>query len=86
MNLQEQFEQAVANADKLTKRPSNQELLDLYAYYKQATEGDVHGDRPGGFDFKGIAKHDAWQQLKGKTTDEAKEGYIHLMQTLLDRE
>jgi diazepam-binding inhibitor (GABA receptor modulator, acyl-CoA-binding protein) len=86
MTITEKFEEAVAKADTLTKRPSNQELLNLYAFYKQATEGDVNGERPSGFDFKGIAKYDAWEQLKGTTQDDAMQGYIDLMQSLLNKE
>ena len=51
-------------------------LLKLYSYYKQATEGDVKGERPGGFDFVGGAKHDAWSKLKGMSKDEAMQNYI----------
>ena len=82
MDLQQEFDQAVARSKELTKRPSNEELLQLYGLFKQATEGDVSGDRPGGFDFKGIAKYDAWAELKGKSTDEAKKQYIALVAKL----
>lgn len=82
MELQQQFEQAVARSKELTKRPSNEELLSLYALYKQATEGDVSGERPGGFDFKGIAKYDAWQELKGKSTTDAMTQYVQLVNKL----
>lgn len=78
----EQFENAVARSKQLTKRPSNQELLSLYALYKQATEGDNNESRPGGFDFKAIAKHDAWAELKGKSQEEAEQEYIALVETL----
>jgi diazepam-binding inhibitor (GABA receptor modulating acyl-CoA-binding protein) len=76
------FESAVARSKEFTKRPSNEELLQLYALYKQATEGDVSGERPGGFDFKAIAKFDAWEELKGKSTAQAMQEYIHLVNTL----
>jgi len=84
MELQQQFEQAVARSKELTKRPSNEELLSLYALYKQATEGDVSGERPGGFDFKGIAKYDAWQELKGKSTTDAMTQYVQLVNKLVE--
>jgi acyl-CoA-binding protein len=58
-------------------------LLDLYALYKQATDGDVSGERPGGFDFKAIAKFDAWAGKKGKSKDEAMKEYIDLMAKLV---
>ncbi|HMV10737.1 MAG TPA: acyl-CoA-binding protein [Cyclobacteriaceae bacterium] len=82
MELQQQFESAVARSKELTKRPSNEELLDLYALFKQASEGDVTGDRPGGFDFKGIAKYDAWAERKGKSKEDAMKEYITLMDRL----
>ena len=80
--MQAEFEKAVAQSKELTKRPSNEELLQLYALYKQATEGDVTGDRPGGFDFKAIAKFDAWAEVKGKSKEDAMKDYIALMTRL----
>ena len=82
MELQQEFENAVARSKAHTRRPGNDELLQLYALYKQATEGDVAGERPGGFDFKAIAKFDAWAELKGKKQDEAKKDYISLVEKL----
>lgn len=80
--LIDDFNAAVAKSKELTKRPTNEELLSLYGLFKQATEGDVNEERPGGFDFKAIAKHDAWASLKGKTKDQAMESYVALMNTL----
>jgi diazepam-binding inhibitor (GABA receptor modulator, acyl-CoA-binding protein) len=80
--LKEEFEKAAAKTKEFTKRPSNIELLQLYALYKQATEGDVSGERPGGFDFKGIAKFDAWEELKGKSKEQAMQEYIELVNNL----
>lgn len=82
MDLQQQFNNAVTRSKELTQRPSNEELLQLYALYKQATEGDATGDRPGGFDFKAIAKFDAWAELKGKTKEQAMQQYVALMENL----
>jgi acyl-CoA-binding protein len=80
--LKEEFEKAAAKTKEFKKRPSNIELLQLYALYKQATEGDVSGERPGGFDFKGIAKFDAWEELKGKSKEQAMQEYIELVNNL----
>jgi diazepam-binding inhibitor (GABA receptor modulating acyl-CoA-binding protein) len=82
MELQQQFESAVSRSKELTRRPSNEELLSLYALYKQATEGDASGERPGGFDFKAIAKYDAWEELKGKSKELAMQDYILLVEKL----
>ena len=81
MNLSK-FEEAVAKSKTLTERPSNDVLLKLYALYKQVTEGDVNGERPGGFDFKGAAKYDAWEAQKGKSKDDAAQEYIDLVNSL----
>ncbi len=82
MALQDDFNAAVIRSKELTKRPSNEELLDLYALFKQATEGDISGDRPGGFDFKAIAKYDAWASRKGVTKEQAMRDYIGLVTKL----
>jgi acyl-CoA-binding protein len=81
MDIQK-FENAVTRSKELTKRPTNEELLQLYSLYKQATEGDVTGERPGGFDFKAIAKYDAWSELKGKSKEQAMEEYVTLVDKL----
>lgn len=83
MALLDDFTAAVAKSKELTKRPSNEELLTLYALFKQATDGDVSGDRPGGFDFKAIAKFDAWAEKKGLTKEKAMEEYVQLMNQLV---
>jgi len=77
-----EFEKAVARSKELSERPSNDILLKLYALYKQASEGDATGERPGGFDFKAIAKYDAWAKLKGKTPSQAEQEYISLINSL----
>lgn len=82
MATQEQFEAAVAKSKTLPERPSNDDLLKLYALYKQATDGDVSGERPGGFDFKAIAKYDAWAAQKGKSKEEARDEYVNLVDKL----
>ena len=86
MNLQQQFQSAVTRSRELTSRPSNEDLLQLYALYKQATEGDVSGERPGGFDFKAIAKYDAWQEVKGKSKEDAMREYIALVDKLTNNQ
>ena len=81
-DLKSRFEAAAAAAKQTKKRPDNATLLKLYSYYKQATEGDVSGERPGGFDFVGGAKHDAWAKLKGMSADDAMNNYIKQVERL----
>lgn len=83
MALTEDFEKAAEDVKFLTKRPSNDDLLELYAFYKQATEGDVSGDRPGMLDLKGRAKFDAWGKKRGTSKDAAMQGYINKVTALL---
>jgi len=82
MNLDDNFKSAADRATKLPKRPPNDILLQLYALYKQCNEGDVTGDRPGFADFEGRAKFDAWNKIKGKSNDEAKQEYISIVEKL----
>lgn len=81
-DLKTTFEAATLAAKQTKKRPDNPTLLKLYSYYKQATAGDVKGDRPGGFDFVGGAKYDAWAKLKGMSADEAMQNYIKQVERL----
>ena len=82
VDVKAQFEAAAAAAKQTKKKPDNATLLKLYSYYKQATDGDVSGARPGGFDFVGGAKHDAWSKLKGMGKDEAMQNYIKQVEKL----
>ena len=79
MALNEDFESAQVRAKKFTKMPSNEELLELYSLYKQATAGDTTGKRPGMLDLKGRAKFDAWSARKGTTRDAAMTAYVELV-------
>ena len=73
------FEQAAHDVQLLLERPDNDTLLRLYALYKQGSEGDVNGERPGFFDFVGIAKYEAWSALKGMPSELARQQYIELV-------
>ena len=82
MTIAEQFDQAVQESKQLSERPSNEILLKLYGLFKQATDGDNNAERPTGFDFKAIAKHDAWASMKGKTHEDCMTKYTELVQSL----
>lgn len=83
--LREVFDQAAADVQQLRKRPDTEILLKLYAYYKQATVGDVRGKRPGFTDFAGRAKFDAWKKQKGLRAEAAMQAYIDLVNDLMGR-
>ncbi|NVD99268.1 acyl-CoA-binding protein [Massilia sp. BJB1822] len=82
MSLQEQFDQAVLDSKNLPERPDNMTLLKIYALFKQASAGDVSGERPGMTDFVNRAKFDAWANLKGTALEEAKQQYVDLIEEL----
>ena len=81
-NVDAQFEQAQVDVKGLSEKPGNMTLLRLYALFKQATEGDMHGDKPGFADIVGKYKYDAWASLKGTAQDVAKQHYIELVESL----
>ena len=83
MALPEDFQSAQQRVKTLSQRPSNDTLLELYSLFKQATEGDVQGKRPGMLDVKGLAKFDAWAGRKGLGAETAKQQYVALVDQLV---
>jgi acyl-CoA-binding protein len=81
-DLKKKFEAAAKDSKNLKTRPSDEDMLRLYACYKQASAGDATGDRPGAFDFVNRAKYDAWARLKGTETDKAMKSYVDLVERL----
>jgi acyl-CoA-binding protein len=81
-DLKAKFEKAAEDVKKLSERPDNDTLLKLYALYKQGSEGDVSGAKPGFFDFVGTAKYEAWAKLKGMKPEEAMQKYTDLVKKL----
>ena len=80
MNIQELFQEAVSRSKTLTEKPGNDILLQLYALYKQSTEGDINIEPPSNmFDLVGKAKFNAWEGLKGKPKDAAMQEYVDLI-------
>jgi diazepam-binding inhibitor (GABA receptor modulating acyl-CoA-binding protein) len=85
-DLQERFENAQLEVQTLSSKPANEHLLRLYGLFKQATSGDASGaKKPGRFDLVGKAKYDAWSKLAGMSVDDAKQGYVEVVDRLLGR-
>ena len=83
MSIKDQFEQAVTENKQLSQKTSKDILLQLYSFYKKATEGDGKTEAPPNmFDFVNKAKHDAWSSLRGKSPDDAMQEYISLVNKL----
>jgi diazepam-binding inhibitor (GABA receptor modulating acyl-CoA-binding protein) len=81
-DIKKRFEAAAQSVKKLKEDPGNDAKLQLYALYKQGTEGDVQGKRPGFTDMIGRAKYDAWAKAKGLSDEEAMKKYIDLVKSL----
>ncbi|SDF66567.1 MULTISPECIES: acyl-CoA-binding protein [Rhodanobacteraceae] len=81
-DLRSQFEQAYLDITRLGRRPDNDTLLRIYALYKQGSEGDAVGPKPGFFDFVGTAKYEAWVKLTGMPQAQAQEEYVALVRSL----
>lgn len=81
-DLDKRFSAAQAAVKQLPNRPDDDSLLELYSWFKQATEGDATGSRPGAFDFVARAKFDAWLARKGAGKDVAMRAYIKLVEHL----
>jgi diazepam-binding inhibitor (GABA receptor modulating acyl-CoA-binding protein) len=81
-DLEKKFEAATKQAKALPERPSDENLLKMYALYKQATSGDAEGSRPGMFDLVGRAKFDAWAEQKGTSKEAAMKAYVKLVDSL----
>lgn len=52
------------------------DLLGLYALYKQGTVGDCDTPKPGIFNIQSRAKWNAWNDIKGTSVEQARIGYI----------
>lgn len=81
-DLKSRFDAAVAQSKNLSERPDNATLLKIYGLYKQGTVGDNTEKKPGFGDMVGRAKWDAWNSLKGTSSDDAMQQYIDLIQSL----
>ena len=81
-DLKQQFEKAGIQVKSLTERPDNDTMLRLYALFKQGSEGDVKGAKPGFLDFVGSAKYEAWEKLQGVSSEQAMKKYVDLVKKL----
>jgi acyl-CoA-binding protein len=85
-NLDSRFEEAVAIASEMTQASLPQDVqLRLYAYYKQATQGNVELNQNSSFHLRDAFKTNAWMQIKHISIEEAKEQYIDIIQSLVKK-
>lgn len=85
MALVDDFQKATKEVQELPQKPNNDELLELYSLFKQATEGDAHGSKPSRLNFVAHAKYQAWEKLKGVEKEEAMNRYISTVHGLMKK-
>lgn len=78
--LDREFNKAYEKACTTTMRFPPDLMLKLYAYYKQATEHTAVYIPSGEKDIKNAFKLNALLQVKGMSSQEAKEAYIKLVE------
>jgi acyl-CoA-binding protein len=72
----------IVNNNKNNMKIPENVAADFYKFYKQATIGDCNINKPSMFDFIGSTKWNAWNGIKGMTTEEAKLNYINLFRSV----
>ena len=85
MSNSNEFLTAVDYVKKLKQSPSNDELLDLYKYYKQSTIGDNNTDKPMLLNFKATSKWNSWNSVKGTNTHTSEVEYVKLVNQLIKK-
>lgn len=79
-------ERSFLDATKFLEQNTNlfeqQQLLQLYGLYKQATVGPCNIPKPGIFNVQARAKWFSWSGLKQLDQDSAKKNYVQLMDKL----
>ncbi len=85
-DLDTQFQEAVEIASKMTQASLPQDVqLRLYAFYKQATFGTLSYNHSESYDLRNAFKTNAWIQVSHLTIDEAKEKYIEIINSLIEK-
>lgn len=78
-----EFEKAYKISSSTTIKLPPDVMLQLYAYYKQATKGSNYEQPSGNVELRNAFKLNAWFQLSQLTEDEAKKEYINLVNKFL---
>lgn len=80
--LAAEFEAAADRLRDLVQTASRDQLLYLYARYKQVKVGKCNTAKPGFFDFEGQRKWQAWKQLGDLDAEVAMQEYISCVDAL----
>ncbi|CAL2076758.1 acyl-CoA-binding protein [Tenacibaculum sp. 190524A02b] len=82
-DLDSQFKEAYRIASNMEERLPPDIMLRLYAYYKQAVKGDQFPLNSNTKGLRNAFKFNAWVQLKGMSSEDAKKEYINLVNTII---
>ncbi|XP_067910622.1 enoyl-CoA delta isomerase 2, mitochondrial isoform X2 [Heterodontus francisci] len=78
-----EFEKAKDKLKTLKNDPGNEVKLQIYALFKQATQGPCNAPKPSMLDFVNKAKWEAWNSLGKTAKEEARQKYVDLIETLV---
>lgn len=82
--IADEFASAQIRVKQLPDQPP-ENLLKIYGLYKQATDGNISGKRPGMLDFRGQAKYDSWAEFKGMSSEDAMKTYVDFVNELFGK-
>jgi acyl-CoA-binding protein len=85
-DLDIRFQEAVKAASEMTQASLPQDVqLRLYAYYKHATFGSLESRQTSTYHLRDAFKMNALMQISRLSTSEAKEHYIEIMNSLIEK-
>jgi len=85
-DLDTRFQEAVEIASNMTQASLPQDVqLRLYAFFKQATHGTLSYNHSESYDLRNAFKTNAWIQISHLSIEEAKEHYIEIINSLLEK-
>ena len=84
-DINETFQKAAENVKKLTIRPSDKVLLELYGLYKQSTIGNINTPQPWAIQVEQRSKWDAWKSYENMEKNLAMTRYIIIANRLLEK-
>lgn len=83
-DVKKRFDLSAKMVQSLGNGVTDDELLKLYALYKQSNFGNCNIEQPSSFNLKENAKWTAWNKLKGISQLDAMNKYSDLVLKLLD--
>ncbi|CAD5116712.1 DgyrCDS5570 [Dimorphilus gyrociliatus] len=82
--LLKEFNRATTYVKVMADQLNTDQLLSLYARYKQATFGNCHTPKPAFYEFEAKKKWQAWKALEGMSRQDAMSSYVSLLKEVAD--